>query len=87
MFNNNAFEKLQLSVTLQDAHQTEVTALASGGSQYLFSSCASGELKVWDYQDGVLLKQVKNFSGWCYKIIYFYFEEKEKEQQQQKSFH
>ena len=58
-------------MSLSDAHPTEVTSLAYGGGSILYSSSASGELKVWDFMDGTLIKQVKNYAGWCFRIINF----------------
>ncbi|CAD8056838.1 unnamed protein product [Paramecium primaurelia] len=78
---NNVFEKLQLSMSLSDAHPTEVTSLAYGGGNILYSSSASGELKVWDFMDGTLIKQVKNYAGWCFRIINFQIEEEQTPQQ------
>ncbi|CAD8059616.1 unnamed protein product [Paramecium primaurelia] len=80
-YTNNVFEKLQLSMSLSDAHPTEVTSLAYGGGNILYSSSASGELKVWDFMDGTLIKQVKNYAGWCFRIINFQIEEEQTPQQ------
>jgi hypothetical protein len=33
---------------------------------------STGELKIWDINDGSLIRLVKNYCGWGYKILIIY---------------
>lgn len=70
-FKQGALDKLQLSLSINDAHSTEITALGSSPS-ILFSMSSTGELKLWDLNDGSLYRTIKNYNGWGFKIMYFY---------------
>lgn len=81
-FKNGSLEKLNLVITINgiiilrslDAHPTEITALncTPQPNATLLSTCSTGELKIWDAQDGSHLRTIKNYCGWGYKIMFLY---------------
>eukprot|EP00825_Cyclidium_porcatum_P039298 TRINITY_DN472_c0_g1_i5.p1 TRINITY_DN472_c0_g1~~TRINITY_DN472_c0_g1_i5.p1 ORF type:complete len:323 (+),score=65.40 TRINITY_DN472_c0_g1_i5:59-1027(+) len=72
-FRNQALEKLILDLNIPEAHKSDVTALRSCQEypEILISGSASGEIKLWDINEGKVIKSFKNYSGWVYKIICF----------------
>lgn len=72
-FRNSALEKLYLDVNIPDAHRADVTALRACQEypEVLISGSASGEIKMWDVNEGRALRTIKNYNGWVYKIISF----------------
>jgi len=72
-FKNNSLERLALDTNIPDAHTTDVTALKSSVlyPDLLLSGAANGEIKIWEVNEGTLLKSMKNYSGWVYRIVLF----------------
>lgn len=72
-FKNNCLERLALDTNIPDAHTTDVTALKASlhYPDLLLSGAANGEIKIWEVNEGTLLKSVKNYSGWVYRFVIF----------------
>ena len=72
-FRNGILERLMLDTNIPDAHTTDITALKASGfyPEILISGSTNGEIKIWEINDGTLLKSMKNYSGWVYKLIIF----------------
>jgi WD40 repeat protein len=70
-FRNGCFDSIKLDLSLEAAHSTDITALklSSRNSSVLISASATGEIKLWDISEGVLVRTFKDHSGLVYKII------------------
>ncbi len=72
-FKNSCLEKLILDLNIQDAHNSDVTALKAcqQHTDILISGACNGQLKFWDINNGNCIKSITNYSGWVYKILLF----------------